>query len=198
MDARLGQLEPKCLFKVQYLNNRFFAFSVKFLSIMRISSRKCSVVTDHEKLIATLSQKDRALRGAWDILNGVLKGPTQAGEKWVIPKNHTAYYLKKLKEEGVCIEMEVNAPQLEESTPRRQQDVKVDPWDLYVQAYEWAGQEVSKGKPIFRKAASEVYLRFGINLSHTTCAKGAEDEGAPPKKRGKGYFCAPRCRVQTC
>ena len=88
MDARLGRLEPKCLFKVQYLNNRFFAFSVKFLNIMRRSSRKCAVVTDHEKLIATLSQKDRALRGAWDILNGVLKGPKQAGEKWVIPKNH--------------------------------------------------------------------------------------------------------------
>ena len=111
------------------------------------------------------------MRGAWDILNGVLKGPTQAGEKWVIPKNHIAYYLKKLKEEGVCIEMEVNAPQPEESTPRRQEDVKVDPWDLYAQAYQWAGQEVSKGKLSSRKAASEVYLRFGINLSHTTCAK---------------------------
>ena len=61
------------------------------------------MVTDHEKLIATLSQKDGALRGAWDILNGVLKGPTQAEKKWVIPKNHIAYYLKKLKEEGVCI-----------------------------------------------------------------------------------------------
>ena len=191
MDARLGQLEPKCLFKVQYLNNRFFAFSVKFLSIMRRSSRKCSEVTDHEKLIATLSQKDRALRGEWDILNGVLKGPTQAGEKWVIPKNNIAYYLKKLKEEGVCIEMEVNAPQPEESTPRRQEDVKVDPWDLYVQAYQWAGQEVSKGKLSSRKAASEVYLRFGINLSHTTCAKAAEDEGAPPKKRGKATFVPP-------
>ena len=191
MDARLGQLEPKCLFKVQYLNNRVFAFSVKFLSIMRRSSRKCTVVTDHEKLIATLSQKDRALRGAWDILNGVLKGPTQAGEKWVIPKNHIAYYLKKLKEEGVCIEMEVNAPQPEESTPRRQEDVKVDPWDLYVQAYQWAGQEVSKGKLSSRKAASEVYLRFGINLSHTTCAKAAEDEGAPSKKRGKATFVPP-------
>ena len=142
MDARLGQLEPKCLFKV--------------VSIMRRSSRKCSVVTDHERLIVTLSQKDRALRGAWDILNGVLKGPTQAGEKWVIPKNNIAYYLKKLKEEGVCIEMEVNAPQPEESTPRRQEDVKGDPWDLYVQAYQWAGQEVSKGKLSSRKAASEV------------------------------------------
>ena len=57
MNARLGQLEPKCRFKLQYLNNRFFAFSVKFLSIMRRSSRKCAVVTDHEKLIATLSQE---------------------------------------------------------------------------------------------------------------------------------------------
>ena len=144
MDGLLCQLEPKCLFKVQYLNNCFFAFSVKFLSIMRRSFRKCAVVTDHEKLIATLSQKDRALRGAWDILNEVLKGPTQSGEKWVIPKNHIAYYLKKLKEEGVCIEMEVNAPQSEESTPRRQKDVKVDPWGLYVQAYQWAGQEERK------------------------------------------------------
>ena len=116
MDARLGQLEPKCLLKVQYLNNRVFAFSVKFLSIMRRSSRKCAVVTDLEKLIATLSQKDRALRDAWDILNGVLKGPTQAGRKWVIPKNHIAYYFKKLQEEGVCSEMEVNAPKLDEST----------------------------------------------------------------------------------
>ena len=114
MDARLGQLEPKCPFKVQYLNNFFFASSVKFLSIMRRSSGKCAVVTHHEKLIATLSQKDRALRGAWDILNGALKGPTQAGEKWVIPKSHIAYCLKKLKEEGVCIEMEVNPPQLQE------------------------------------------------------------------------------------
>ena len=81
--AGLGQLEPKCLFKVQYLNNRFFAFFVKFLSIMRRSSRKCPMVTDHEKLIATLSQKDGALRGAWDILNGALKGPTQAEKKWL-------------------------------------------------------------------------------------------------------------------
>ena len=46
-------------------------------TIMRRSSRKCTVVTDHEKLIATLSQKDRALRGAWDILNGVSKVPHQ-------------------------------------------------------------------------------------------------------------------------
>ena len=191
MDAGPGQLEPKCLFQVQYLNNRFFAFSVEFLSIMRRSSRQCAVVTDHEKLIATLSQKNRALRGAWDILNGVLKGPTKAGEKWVIPKNHIAYYLKKLKEEGVCIEIEVNAPQSEESTPRRQEDVKVDPWDLYVQAYQWAGREVSKGKLSFCKAASEVYLRFGINLPHTTCAKAAKDEGAPPKKRGKATFEPP-------
>ena len=126
MDARLGQLEPKCLFKVQYLNHRFFAFFVKFLSIMRRSSPKCAVVTDHEKLIATLSHKDRALRGAWDILNGVLNGSTKAEAKWVIPKNHIAYYLKKLKAEGVCIEMEVNASQLEESTPRCEEDVKVD------------------------------------------------------------------------
>ena len=170
MDAPLGRLEPKSPYKVQYLNNRFYAFSVKFLSIMRRSSRKCAVVTDHENLIATLSQKDCALRGAWDILNGVLKGPIQAGEKWVIPKNHIAYYLKKLKEEGVCIEMEVNAPQPEESTPQRQEDVKVDLWVVYVQAYQWAGQEVSKGKLSSRKGASEVYLGFGINLSHTTCA----------------------------
>ena len=35
MDAPLGHFEPKCLLKVQYLNNRFFDFSVKFLSIMR-------------------------------------------------------------------------------------------------------------------------------------------------------------------
>ena len=104
------------------------------------------MVKDHEKLIATLSQKICALRGAWDILNGVIKGPTQAEKKWVIPKNHVAYYLKKLKEEVVCIQMEANAPQPEESTPRRQEDVKVDPWDLYVQAYQWAGKEVSKGK----------------------------------------------------
>ena len=73
------------------------------------------MVTDHEKLIATLSQKDRALRGAWHILNGVVKGPTQAEKKRVITKNHIVYYLKKPKEEGVCIEMEVNAPQSEES-----------------------------------------------------------------------------------
>ena len=106
MNARLGQLEPRCLFKVRYLNDRFFAFSLKFLSIMRRSSRKCAVVTDHEKLIATLSQKHCYLRGAWDILNGVLKGPNQTGEKWVIRKSHIAYYLKKLKEEGVCIESE--------------------------------------------------------------------------------------------
>ena len=101
------------------------------------------MVTDHEKLIASLSQKDRALRGAWDTLNGVLKGPTQAEEKWVIPKNHIASYLKKLTNEGVCIEMEVNAPQPQESTPRRQEDVKVDPWYLYVQAYRRAAQAVS-------------------------------------------------------
>ena len=98
------------------------------------------------------------------------KGPTQAKKKWVIPKNHIAYYLKKVKEEGVCIEMEVNAPQPEESTPRHQEDARVDRWDLYVQAYQWAGQEVSKGKLSPRTDASEVYLRFGINLSHTTCA----------------------------
>ena len=72
------------------------------------------MVTNHGKLIATPPQKDRALRGAWDILNRVLKGPTQAEKKWVIPKNHFAYYLKKVKEKGVCIEMEVNAAQPKE------------------------------------------------------------------------------------
>ena len=87
--------------------------------------------------------------------------------------------------------MEVNAPQSEESTPRRQEDVKVDPWDLYVHAYQWAGQEVSKGKLSSRKAASVVYLRFGINLSHTTCAKAAEDEGAPPRREGRLLLCPP-------
>ena len=56
---------------------------------------------------------------------------------------------------------------------------------------QWAGQEVSKGKLGSRKAASEVYLQFGINLSHTPCAKAAEDEGAPPKKRGKATFVPP-------
>ena len=70
-------------------------------------------------------------------------------------------------------------------------DVKVDRWDLYVQAYQWAGQEVSKGKLSSRRAASQVYLRFGITLSHTTCARAAEDEGAPPKKRGKATFVPP-------
>ena len=62
------------------------------------------MVRDHDKLIATLPQKDR----------GVLKCPTQAEKKWVISKNHIAYYLKKLKEEGVSIETEVNAPPSEE------------------------------------------------------------------------------------
>ena len=71
------------------------------------------MVTDHEKLIATLSQKDRALRVAWEILKGVRKGPTQAEQKWAIWKNQFAYYLEKLKEEGACIEMEVNAHQPE-------------------------------------------------------------------------------------
>ena len=112
-----SQLEPKCLFKVQYLNNHFLSLSVKFFTIMRRSSRKCCVVTDHEKLIALLYQKDRALRVAWDILNGVLRGLTQAEKKWVIPKNHVAYYFKKLKEKGVCIEMDVNASRREESAP---------------------------------------------------------------------------------
>ena len=84
----------------------------------------------------------------------------------------------------------MNAPKPEESTPRRQEDVKVDPSDLYVQAFQWAGQEVSKGKLSSSKAASEVYLWFGRNLSHTTCAKAAEDEGAPPKEEREGYVCA--------
>ena len=70
---------------------------------------------------------DRALQGAWNILNGVLRSPIQAEKKWVIAKNDMAYYLKNLKEEGVCIQMEVNAPQLEESTRRCQENVKVDP-----------------------------------------------------------------------
>ena len=81
--------------------------------------------------------------------------------------------------------MEVNAPQLEKRPPRRQEDVKVDPWDLYAEAYQWAGQEVSKGKLSFRKSTSEVYLPFGINLSHTTGAKAAEDDGAPPPPRSR-------------
>ena len=68
------------------------------------------MVTDHEKLVAFLSQKDCAFRGAWDILNGVLK---------VLSKNHIAYYLK---EEGVCIEMQVNVPQREDPTPQRPED----------------------------------------------------------------------------
>ena len=42
--------------------------------------------------------------------------------------------------------MEVNALQPDESTPRCQENVKVDPWDLYVQAYLWASQEVSEEK----------------------------------------------------
>ena len=122
---------------------------------------------------------------------------TQAEGKWIIPKKHIACYLKKLKEKGFCIEMEVNAPQREDSAPRRQEDVKVDPWDLYVQAYQWAGQEVSKGKLSCCKAASKVYLLFGINLSHTTCAKAAEDDGVPLKKRGKATFVRPdvNCRL---
>ena len=156
------------------------------------------MVTEHEKLIATLSQKKRALRGAWDILDGVLKGPTQAEKKWVTPKNHIAYYLKKLKEEKVCIEMEVNASQPEKSTPSRQEDVKVDPWDLYVQAYQWAGQQESKGKLSSRPTASEVYFQFGIYLSHTTCAKAAEDESAPPQQERKSNFRCLRCQLQTC
>ena len=191
MDAGLGQLEPKCLFKVQYLNNPFFSFAVKFFSIMRRSSRKCPVVKDHEKLVATLSQKDCALRGVRDILNGVLKGPTEAEKNLVIARKHIAYYLKKLKEEGVCIEKEVNVPQPEESTPRRQEDVKVDPWDLYVQAYQWAGQEVSKRKLSSRKAASEAYLRFGINLSHTTCARTPKMRGPSLKRKGRLLLCPP-------
>ena len=52
--------------------------------------------------------------------------------------------------------MEVDAPQPEESTPRRQEEVTVDPWDLSAQAYQWAGQEVSKGKPSSRKGASDI------------------------------------------
>ena len=74
MDAHLGQLVPMCLLEVQYFNNRFFSFSIQFFRIMRTSFRKCPVATVHEKLIATLSQKDRALRGPWDIPNGFLKG----------------------------------------------------------------------------------------------------------------------------
>ena len=89
-------------------------------------------------------------------------------------------------------EMQVNAPQREEPTPQRPEDVMVDPWDLYVQAYQWAGKEVNKGKLSPRKAASEVYFRFGINLSHTTCAKATKDVGAPPpKKRGNATFVPP-------
>ena len=191
MQARLGQLETKCLFKVQYLNNQLFSFVVKFCIIMTTSSRKCVVVTDHEKFIATHSKKDRALRGAWDILNEVPRGAAQAEKKWVIPKKHIACYLKKVKEDAVCIQMKVNASQPQESTPRRQEYVKVDPWDLYVQAYQWAGQEVGKGKLSCRKAASEVYLRFGVNLFHNTFAKAAEDEDAPPKRRGKATFVPP-------
>ena len=33
--------------------------------------------------------------------------------------------------------MQVIVPQIEESTPRSQEDVKVDRSDLYVQAYQW-------------------------------------------------------------
>ena len=96
----------------------------------------------------------------------------------------------------MCIEMQPNAPQPEESTRRCQEDVKVDPWDPYGQAYQWAGQEASKRKLSSRKAASEVYLRFGINLSHTTCTKAAEDEGASSKKRGKTTFVPPDVECQ--
>ena len=53
------------------------------------------------------------------------------------------------------------------------------------------GQEVSKGKLSSRKAAYEAYLKFGINSSDITCAKVAEDDGAPPKKRGKATFVPP-------
>ena len=94
MDAPLGQLEPKCHFKVQCLNNHFFSFSVKFLTIMRRSSRKCPVVTHHKKLIATFSKKGRACEGAGYILNGVLKGPTTkltAGAKLPPPGTFVAH-----------------------------------------------------------------------------------------------------------
>ena len=101
---------------MQYLSNQSFS-SVKFVSIMRISSLECSLVTDHEKVIATPSQQDRALGGAWDILDGVLKGPTQAERKEIIRKNHMAYYLKKRKEDELHIEMRLNALQPEGTTP---------------------------------------------------------------------------------
>ena len=51
-------------------------------------------------------------------------------------------------------------------------------WCLEVKWFEIVASPVSS-----RKAASEVYLRFGINLSHTTCAKAAEDDGALSKKK---------------
>ena len=74
-------MEPKCPLKVRYLNNCLFPFSIRFFSIMKRCSRNCFVVTHHDKLIANLSEKDCALRDAWDILNGGLKGLTQAENK---------------------------------------------------------------------------------------------------------------------
>ena len=105
-----------------------------------------------------------------------------------IGQNHIAYYLRK--DEGVQIPVEVRSPQPQQPNLQGQEDSKVDEVDLYVEAYQWAGQRVSKGKLSSREAAYEVYLRFGISLSHSACAKAAEDEGAPPPRReGRLLLC---------
>ena len=83
------------------------------------------------------------------------------------------------------MQMEANALQLEKSTPQRQEYVKVDPRDSYVQTNRWAGQEVSKGKISSCKTASGVHLRFGITFSHSTCAKAAKDQSATPRRKGR-------------
>ena len=129
-------------------------------------------VSDPEKEVGQLLPKQRALRAAQQLLDGVCGTLSEAAGKWGCQRQLVSYYLKRLKAAGAEA-VSVTTETSEEATPAASTGAAgtESQWDTYVQAYTYAGQLYAEhGK---RKAAALASEKFGVDISPSTARRAA-------------------------
>ena len=149
------------------------------------------------KPLASLTNKERGLRAAIQVLKGELT-PKSARSHWLVDADCLRYYKGKLEEQGGSSGAFVagsteDSSGVSKSTGYTTQSSTLSTkrlaWNDYRHAYVYAGQLVNEGKSK-KQAAKLAQGKFGVSISSSTALRASRMPGKEPKKGGKPLIIA--------
>ena len=105
-------------------------------------------------------------------------------------RSGVSYWVQRFREDGfddwgdVDVDLAVEDKRRTRGPPEKFDVGGLTTWEVYSQAYVWAGVEARKGSLSTRTLAEHVRHRFGVEMSHTTVRRSRDNLGNAPSRRG--------------